>query len=180
MNQFGLFKCRRHAGERQSNAGREAKPTLTQQVNEFKSHLWKNFICICYQIPFVSANRLHLYLQWMIVHPGPVSQYTAEKKDHSGLNLSRARRYLLLLLVTWALTILESALWDTIDWNRRRKRGLHKHVPQFWDSSKPWKQVSGLPLKVFHCSYWLTLSMSFYVSAKICWWQGCPSNNLLH
>ena len=97
MNQFGLFKCRRHAGERQSNAGREAKPTLTQQVNEFKSHLWKNFICICYQIPFVSANRLHLYLQWMIVHPGPVSQYTAEKKDHSGLNLSRARRYLLLV-----------------------------------------------------------------------------------
>ena len=33
----------------------------------------------------------------MIVHPGPVSQYTAEKKDHSGLNLSRARRYLLLV-----------------------------------------------------------------------------------
>ena len=58
-------------------------------VKEFHLYLLPNSICICQPIAFV--------LQWMIVHPGPVSQYTAEKKDHSGLNLSRARRYLLLV-----------------------------------------------------------------------------------
>ena len=58
-------------------------------VKEFHLYLLPNSICICQPIAFVFAMDDSSSRACITVH--------AEKKDHSGLNLSRARRYLLLV-----------------------------------------------------------------------------------